>query len=70
MLNFVIYTCVFSITLGACLFWLDYRFEPFKPKCMDKRMTYKALMVNEASKRGQITQHNEIVLRTTGQGKP
>jgi len=54
MLNFVIYTPVFSIVLSACLFRFDYTFEPCKPKYMDKRMTYEALMVNEASKRGPI----------------
>ena len=35
----------------AC-FCFDCRFEPFKPKCMNKRMTYEAFLINEVSKRG------------------
>jgi len=66
MLNFEIYTFIFSITLGAFLFLFDCRFEPFKPKCVDKRITYEALVVNEASKKGPNIHHDQIVPRTTG----
>jgi len=52
MLNFVIYIPIFSIVLVFAYFDFDFRFEPFKPKCMDKRMIFEALMINESSKVG------------------
>jgi len=58
MLNFVIYTSIFSILLGVGCFDFDFRFEPFKPKCMDKRMIFNASMINEASE-GDPKQPNE-----------
>ena len=52
MLNFVLASLFPLLCMVFACFGYNFVFEPFKPKCMDKRMISETLMINKASKRG------------------
>ena len=41
----------FLLRLVLVCFDFDFKFQPFKPKCIDERIIFESLMINETSKR-------------------